>query len=776
LKLTIDNQDGKGAIDYTGSIVAGRPFRIVRKLNEPVACAVTLLPLNGLAIPARNGRVVVSDDSGLVLFTGYVASEPALELAGQGTMGAVYQAVVSAISDEILLDRQSIPQAGPVYGSSAGQVLEAMLQRLQNESITSQLASATIDVSEFQADSNRTWSENAGALAAAVRSAYLLMNGTLTMTPVGSVTHTLSESQGTLALSGLQASMVRTLANDVTVCGESEPSAYVTEFFQGDGTTLLFDLTELPWMPAPSRSKPLVENFRGPNINTQIWNVGDPGQALSLTSAGLTCAGGGTILGTTVLSAISNLELGGGLIIEANGLQFGQNTAGIINGLYGAGELRLSACIAGFQIGQTSGATTIAPLINGVVAGSTFTAVAGHLYTLRLRFYANDAQRILQAYYAVGTDSGLECFGGNLLPAVASIVFEVQDTTNGIAGTPTVLYSGNFISSPAPYCLFAPLNTEYLQCSIGNLTVEQQGPVWVTSTPPNGAPIVRRLGTAAQGADCTLERTGKLRFYPASTPQAGELIAISYRTTRRAVARMASATSIATESNGGKVPGTSCWVGSVTSPVPRSSADCENAATAILAVATSRAAAWTGSYTEWNADQQGDVWPGDVLAVSSASAGLTASLVVRSVEIDLAPSKPTLTKYTIAFANDWANDLAIKTSSSVPADTWLPQQPETATPLANLTALAVSSVTGSTIQIAAGATAPTGGGFEVRRRDWSFTPGTGPDLVLRSPVPNFTIPRQAAMEQYYIRMYDASTPPNYSRFSSAVFVNLPLTS
>ena len=110
----------------------------------------------------------------------------------------------------------------------------------------------------------------------------------------------------------------------------------------------------------------------------------------------------------------------------------------------------------------------------------------------------------------------------------------------------------------------------------------------------------------------------------------------------------------------------------------------------------------------------------------------------------------------------------------MPADTWLPQQPETATPLADLNSLTVPSVTGSAIQIAAGATPPTGGGFEVRRRDWSFTPGPGPDLVLRSPVPNFTIPRHAAMEQYYIRMYDASTPPNYSRFSSAVFVNLPL--
>ena len=775
MKLTIDNYDGNGPVDYTSSIVAGRPFRIVRRLNQPVTCAVTLFPASGLATPARNGRMVLADDSGNVLFTGYVAAEPALELAGQSTMGAVYQAVVSAISDEILLDRQSIPQTGPIYGTTGGQALQAMLALLEIESITSSVSLATMNVSEFQPESNRTWAENAGALAATVRNTYLLMNGTLTMTPVGTVTHSLNESQGTLSLSALQVSMVKALANDVTVCGEVEPSAYVTEFFQGDGTTVLFDLTEDPWMPPPSKTKPLSDNFQGPTINKQIWNVDDPGSALALTSNGLTCGGGGSVIGTTMVSAVSNLELGGGLVIEAGGVQFGQNTSGIINGFFGAGGTTVAACIAGFLIGQVSGSTTVSPIVNGAVAGSTFTAATGHLYTLRLRFYASDIQRLLQAYYAVGTDNGLERFGGNLLSAVASIVFEVQDTTNGVAGTPTVLYSGSFTTSPAPYCLFAPLDAGYLQCSIGNVTIEQQGPVWVTSTPPGGTAFVRRIGTSAQGADCTIERTGKLRFYPASTPQAGELIAVSYRTSRRSVARLADATSIASESNGGQLPGTACWIGSVTSPVPRSSADCENAASAMLAVSTSRAAAWTGKYTEWNADQQGDVWPGDVLAVASASAGLTANLVVREVEIDLASAKPTLTKYTISFANDWADDLAIKTSSAVPADAWLPQQPETTTPLASLNALVATSVTGSTIQIAANATAPTGGGFEVRRRDWSFTPGPGPDLVLRSPVPNFTIPRQAAMEQYYIRMYDGSTPPNYSRFSSAVFVNLPLS-
>src|SRR5580704_11249522 len=99
---------------------------------------------------------------------------------------------------------------------------------------------------------------------------------------------------------------------------------------------------------------------------------------------------------------------------------------------------------------------------------------------------------------------------------------------------------------------------------------------------------------------------------------------------------------------------------------------------------------------------------------------------------------------------------------------------KTTPPLANLASLSVTGVSGSAIQLSANATLPANGGFEVRRRDWAFGPGTNSDLVLRSPVANFTIPREAATEQYFIRLYDGSTPPNYSRFSSAVFVNVAL--
>ena len=65
----------------------------------------------------------------------------------------------------------------------------------------------------------------------------------------------------------------------------------------------------------------------------------------------------------------------------------------------------------------------------------------------------------------------------------------------------------------------------------------------------------------------------------------------------------------------------------------------------------------------------------------------------------------------------------------------------------------------------------------MRRRDGGFGTGanaTGSaDLVLRSPVRGFIIPRAAFNETFFIRMYDGSTPPLYSRWSAAIATSLP---
>jgi hypothetical protein len=96
--------------------------------------------------------------------------------------------------------------------------------------------------------------------------------------------------------------------------------------------------------------------------------------------------------------------------------------------------------------------------------------------------------------------------------------------------------------------------------------------------------------------------------------------------------------------------------------------------------------------------------------------------------------------------------------------------------LESLNNLTVTALAGTTVTINTGIAAPTGGGFEIRRRDFAFMPGEDPDLVMRGSQPNLTFSRETASDRFYIRMYDSSTPPNYSEFSAAIFINLPLGS
>jgi hypothetical protein len=168
-----------------------------------------------------------------------------------------------------------------------------------------------------------------------------------------------------------------------------------------------------------------------------------------------------------------------------------------------------------------------------------------------------------------------------------------------------------------------------------------------------------------------------------------------------------------------------------------------------------------------------DVWPGDALELNAPSTNLNAEVVVRTVKVSYRASYPDYVEYAIAFANDWADDLAIKTSTAVPEDAWLPTAVAPIC-LANLTSLTVTELNGNTVSICAGVTPPAGGGVEIRRRDFAFMPGEDPGLVVRANLPNMTFSRETANDRFFIRMFDGATPPNYSEFSTALFINLPL--
>ena len=681
--MTIDNLNGAGARDYSAAVAVDGPLKIERLPDAPSRLSGLLdVSTFGLPVPARGARVVVTNDSGAALFSGSVATEPERVYVGVASVGPVYRAAFSAVSDEIF-----------------------------------------------------TRPLGAGA------------------------THVVQDGAAVMEFAALASSAVRELARDITVSGELEPTAYVTEYFLGDGTTDVFQLAQAPFHP--TNAALLEERFDQAAIDPQVWSVADPGSFFALTSAGLTMTGGGGFDGQTTLTAIAQIEMGATLVIEADNVALGAGSDGVVCGFY-SGVVERSSCVAGFNVRQSGGTTIVTPFVNGAEAGTSLTMLSGHMYTLRLRLHCPEIVRVLQTYGAVA-DGEPRSFGGSAVPSPMALLFEFRDMGLSSNTPATVLYAGSITSSPGT-CRFAAVNCVQMFGAMGKCRITQGGSAWIVTTATDGTETVRVTGAAGDGVDCMLSPAGRITFFSGRVPIADERIKVMYRGRRRAVARLAEASGL---------PATATWQGKVTHPQARTTADCESAAQALLSFATSRAVAAVGTCTIVNPEN--DICPGDVLAITTGSNTLKA--LVRSVEIDDGHAWPELVRYRVGFANDWTEGLGLTLSDTIAADALLPQT-ASATPasvLANLPALQVVSATGAALEIDAGVDAPAGGGFEVRRRDWSFGPGTNSDLVLRSPVRSFSIPREGQVERYYVRMYDGSNPPVYSRFSSAVFTNLSVS-
>jgi len=193
----------------------------------------------------------------------------------------------------------------------------------------------------------------------------------------------------------------------------------------------------------------------------------------------------------------------------------------------------------------------------------------------------------------------------------------------------------------------------------------------------------------------------------------------------------------------------------------------------MVQASASASALWSGTYRCNSAVLAVDIWPGDALLFNAPSLQLNSQVVVRAVKLNYASTYTDVVAYEISFANDWADDLAIQTRHSVPADAWLPA-PVSPVFLPSLTHLSVTAISGSTVTINTGVMPPAGGGFEIRRRDFAFMPGEDPDLVMRGSQPTMTFSRETACDRFYVRIFDGSTPPNYSEFSTALFINLPV--
>ncbi len=184
--LTIDNFDGRGPLDYSQLISAQQPLRIERKLNTIALCSFALAGCDeAIPVPSRNGRVRVADDGGTFLFTGYMLTEPKLEYAGEGVGGAVYEVAVSASSDEVLLNRQGVPQSMATSGQLVTEALQALTGRVGPWALSVSTGLEDVTVSHFLPEPGPTWSLNAARLLTAACASYRAIDNVISVAPLG---------------------------------------------------------------------------------------------------------------------------------------------------------------------------------------------------------------------------------------------------------------------------------------------------------------------------------------------------------------------------------------------------------------------------------------------------------------------------------------------------------------------------------------------------------------------------------------------------------------
>src|SRR5881394_4109013 len=270
---------------------------------------------------------------------------------------------------------------------------------------------------------------------------------------------------------------------------------------------------------------------------------------------------------------------------------------------------------------------------------------------------------------------------------------------------------------------------------------------------------------------CLLAASAALAQSPALTT----VSEVRYRAYGRSMARVTNPASIAAEQRGVD-DGTRGVVHQLRAPSARTAVDCENAAVAIITDgATGR---YQGKYQTWSDFLPGgaqDVFPGDALAVNLPSQSASFQAIVDEETIVVKDLAEDHSQYEIGFVDATAEALSFEFESAKTAAA-LNVNPMTiaqvgSTTLPDLTSAAIAQVSSTTATIDAGAAALSGGGFEIRWSDAGWGPNNDQNLAGRFTAQTFTLPRLGKAQDYYLRQFDGSTPPKYSRYSAALHVD-----
>ena len=340
-------------------------------------------------------------------------------------------------------------------------------------------------------------------------------------------------------------------------------------------------------------------------------------------------------------------------------------------------------------------------------------------------------------------------------------------------------YDGVISNAPG-FCTYALVNAANMQCGIAYTYAAHISLAEVRTALPNASYETQLVASLSNGGECLIASSTTLDFYPQYVPPLNTLIVASYRGFGRAVAEVVNPASIAGLASGAD-NGTRGVVRTMKIPGARTQADCEHAALAILD--DSCGAAWAGSYETWSDFLPGgasDIFPADGVTVNAPSRGAVFSAVVRGVTIDLVDPADDRARYTIELANDLAAALDHEDAGSATVIPLADMPPRLTTVqvgqyyLQNLIEAQITAVSPTTASVDAGMTPPTGWGIEVRMHDYGWGVANDRNLLGRFNTQTFSLPRLARTQNYFLRLYDNSSPPRYSRYAAALHVDYPL--
>ncbi len=777
MKLQIDNLDGHGLRDYTPNIDGSRSPQLVRRLNRPSELKFSLVATApDFVVPASGARVALGKTNGHDVFTGYLAHAPIFEYLGWGERGPVYRYDLIARSDEATLDRKRLPNRSPFVSRGGGNALRQLTEDLLPGGFDT---SAVQDVDRmvwYRPDPQKTWSEHGAEIGLEVRGSYRTMSGALIFSPMGSTVHSINQNDPTFSPDGLVLMPVDGLINDVTVVGRTEPQDYVKDYFVGDGLTLKFYLSQNPFS---LQTLPQVdEEYAGVALDPTRWKLIDPSGAVTVTSGKLQVAGGTGVDGQSTVAFAETIELGGALVLQHGDIAFNAASDGVLGGLY-SGDISINGCLAGFRITPNGTQSSIHALVNGLITGTTVNTVAGHHYALTTRFYATEIYREQQTYHSAGHPAG-SGFGGGDVAADLRIVLEIHQTdpTNPATqvAVSTVIYDG-LIGNVPGFCTYALVNALNLNCTIPFTRVQQPIDAAVRSVIPGQSYRTRLVGSLTDGAECAIVSSPALSFFPQYPPALNELIAVQYRGPGRSLARVTNPISIAAQQSGND-DGVRGSVRQVQAPSPRTSLDCEHAALALLDGAST---GWSGTYETWSDFLPGnaeDIFPGDAVNVNVASRNAAFQAVVREVQVEIKNLREEHSVYKIQFADDVAAPLAFEFQSGsvvLPLGLIAMTTDQVGSLfLTSLTGAEITQATSTSVRVDAGVELGAGGGIEVRWSDFGWGRDNDRNLAGRFSTRTFNLARLAAVQNYFLRQFDNSVPPRYSRYTTALHLKFPL--